>query len=93
MKVAPPSALEARSLHRFYRAGFEEPQASQWVSLAVQRGEFVVVTGSSASGKSTPLAGLPGMANPHGGGAETPTARTGCAYLVHRDTCTSKPNR
>src|SRR3977135_3466286 len=64
--VSPP-ALEASNLYRFYRAGDEETLALQGVSLTVQRGEFVAVTGPSGSGKSTLLACLAGMDNPDGG--------------------------
>jgi putative ABC transport system ATP-binding protein len=64
---AGPAAVEARSLYRFYRAGDEETLALQGVSLRVQRGEFVAVTGPSGSGKSTLLACLAGMDNPDGG--------------------------
>ena len=60
-------AVVARSLYRFYRAGDEETLALQGVSLTVQRGEFVAVTGPSGSGKSTLLACLAGMDNPDGG--------------------------
>jgi len=60
-------ALEARSLYRFYRSGDEEALALQGVSLTVQCGEFVAVTGPSGSGKSTLLACLAGMDNPDGG--------------------------
>ena len=67
MKVQPSPALEARSLYRFYRAGDEETLALQGVSLTVQGGEFVAVTGPSGSGKSTLLACLAGMDNPGGG--------------------------
>lgn len=66
-ELAPSPALEARSLYRFYRAGDEETLALQGVSLTVQRGEFVAVTGPSGSGKSTLLACLAGMDNPDGG--------------------------
>jgi putative ABC transport system ATP-binding protein len=62
-----PPALEARSLYRFYRAGDEETFALQGVSLRLERGEFVAVTGPSGSGKSTLLACLAGMDNPDGG--------------------------
>jgi putative ABC transport system ATP-binding protein len=62
-----PPALEARSLYRFYRAGDEETLALQGVSLRLERGEFVAVTGPSGSGKSTLLACLAGMDNPDGG--------------------------
>jgi putative ABC transport system ATP-binding protein len=65
--TAEPPAVQARSLYRFYRAGDEETLALQGVSLRVQRGEFVAVTGPSGSGKSTLLACLAGMDNPDGG--------------------------
>jgi putative ABC transport system ATP-binding protein len=64
---ATPPALEARSLYRFYRAGDEETLALQGVSLSLERGEFVAVTGPSGSGKSTLLACLAGMDTPDGG--------------------------
>ena len=61
------SALEARSLYRFFRAGDEETLALQGVSLTVARGEFVAVTGPSGSGKSTLLSCMAGMDDPDGG--------------------------
>jgi putative ABC transport system ATP-binding protein len=80
--TAEPAAVQARSLYRFYRAGDEETLALQGVSLTVQRGEFVAVTGPSGSGKSTLLACLAGMDNPGSGAAtsacyfSTPTCST-----------------
>ncbi len=60
-------ALEARDLYRFFRAGEEETLALRGVSLTVEAGEMVAVTGPSGSGKSTLLACLAGLDEPAGG--------------------------
>lgn len=68
IRDAPP-ALEARDLFRFFRAGDDETLALRGVSLSVERGEVVAVTGPSGSGKSTLLACLAGLDEPAGGSA------------------------
>jgi putative ABC transport system ATP-binding protein len=59
--------LEAHNLYRFYHAGDDETLALRGVSLAVDGGELVAVTGPSGSGKSTLLACLAGLDEPQGG--------------------------
>ncbi|MDX6721806.1 MAG: putative transport system ATP-binding protein, partial [Solirubrobacteraceae bacterium] len=59
--------LEAESLYRFFHAGDDETLALQGVSLELQRGEVVAVTGPSGSGKSTLLGCLAGLDEPDGG--------------------------
>ncbi len=61
------AALEGESLYRFFHAGDDETLALQGVTLAVEAGEMVAVTGPSGSGKSTLLACLAGLDEPDGG--------------------------
>ena len=61
------AVLEAESLYRFYHAGDDETLALQGVSMSVEAGEVVAVTGPSGSGKSTLLACLAGLDEPDGG--------------------------
>jgi putative ABC transport system ATP-binding protein len=61
------AALEAERLYRFFHAGDDETLALQGVSLTLQAGELVAVTGPSGSGKSTLLALLAGLDEPDGG--------------------------
>ena len=59
--------LEADRLFRFFHVGEEETLALRGVTLAVEPGELVAVTGPSGSGKSTLLACLAGLDEPDGG--------------------------
>ena len=59
--------LVADRLHRFFHAGNEETQALRGVSLEIEAGEVVTISGPSGSGKSTLLACLAGLDEPDGG--------------------------
>lgn len=61
------TAIAARDLYRFFRAGDEETLALRGISLSVAPGERLVVAGPSGSGKSTLLACLAGLDEPDGG--------------------------
>jgi putative ABC transport system ATP-binding protein len=61
------AVLDAQSLYRFFHAGEDETLALRGVSLALEPGELVAVSGPSGSGKSTLLACLAGLDEPDGG--------------------------
>ena len=65
--TTPASIVEAIDLYRFFHAGDDETLALRGVSLRLQAGEVVAVTGPSGSGKSTLLACLAGLDEPDGG--------------------------
>src|SRR5439155_8683749 len=64
---AMTAALEAERLYRFFHAGDDETLALRGVSLSLDRGEMVAVTGPSETGKSTLLNVLAGLDEPDGG--------------------------
>jgi putative ABC transport system ATP-binding protein len=59
--------LQAQDLYRFFHAGDDETLALRGVSVTLEPGEVVAVTGPSGSGKSTLLACLAGLDEPDGG--------------------------
>ena len=67
MGLSREPILEATDLYRFFHAGEHETLALRGVSLTVEAGEIVAVTGPSGSGKSTLLACLAGLDEPDGG--------------------------
>ncbi|MHB8659802.1 MAG: ABC transporter ATP-binding protein [Solirubrobacteraceae bacterium] len=69
------AVLEAHSLYRFFHAGEDETLALQGVSLALDPGDLVAVTGASGSGKSTLLGCLAGLDEPDGGSVIVAGAR------------------
>src|ERR1700736_4235989 len=77
--AAMSAVLEATDLYRFFHAGDDETLALRGVSLRVDDGEVLVVTGPSGSGKSTLLACLAGLDEPDGG-----SVRVGDTRLSHR---------
>ncbi|MEA2420050.1 MAG: putative transport system ATP-binding protein [Thermoleophilaceae bacterium] len=61
------AVLHAHDLYCFFHVGDDETLALQGVSLDVDAGELVAVTGPSGSGKSTLLSCLAGLDDPDGG--------------------------
>ena len=74
------AALDAQDLYRFYHSDDEETLALRGVSLIVEPGQIVAVTGPSGSGKSTLLACLAGLDDPDGG-----TVKVAGEVLSRRD--------
>lgn len=59
--------LEARKLTKVYNGGAQPVTVLDGVSLSVEKGEFVVITGDSGSGKTTLLSLLSGLDDPSDG--------------------------
>jgi putative ABC transport system ATP-binding protein len=68
-------ALQAFELYRFYHSEDDETAALRGVSLALNAGEFLALTGPSGSGKSTLLACMAGLDEPDGGHVEVMGSR------------------
>ena len=60
-------ALLVQDLYKIYKEGDIETVALRGANMAVQRGEFVAITGRSGAGKSTLLSLLGGLAVPSAG--------------------------
>jgi len=65
--VSGAPLVELRDVHRTYHRGDEVVEALRGVSLAVEAGDFLVVTGPSGSGKSTLLHIMAGLDRPSRG--------------------------
>lgn len=61
------SLLETRELAKFYSIGERRIKVLESVSLNIEKGEFVVISGSSGSGKTTLLSLLSGLDRPSSG--------------------------
>lgn len=61
------NVLETRELRKFYQTPSGEVRALDGVSISVEDGAFVSITGSSGSGKTTLLNMLGGLDDPTGG--------------------------
>lgn len=68
-RVSPdaPIVVETQDLTKRYKLGPEKVQALQNISIKIQQGEFVAITGESGSGKSTLLQLIGGLDKPSQG--------------------------
>jgi putative ABC transport system ATP-binding protein len=75
MSTASRPFIESRALSKIYLVGDVRVAALDDVSLAVEAGRFVAITGASGSGKSTLLNLLGGLDTPTAGTIEVDGAR------------------
>ncbi len=61
MTTSPETIIEARSVHKTYRADGNDVHALRGIDLTVQRGEMVSIMGPSGCGKTTLLNCLSGL--------------------------------
>src|ERR671921_820456 len=66
-RMAPPSIVSARDLHRRYGEGDAAVDALRGVSVDFAQGRFTAIMGPSGSGKSTLMNILAGLDRPTGG--------------------------
>ncbi len=57
--------IEARGIHKMYQNGQKEIRPLDGIDFTCEKGEFVLVTGRSGSGKTTFLNVLGGLTLPH----------------------------
>lgn len=62
-----PVVISTKNLARHYKVGKKRVEALRGVSIDIQQGEFVALTGASGSGKSTLLQSIGGLDKPSGG--------------------------
>jgi putative ABC transport system ATP-binding protein len=67
MEMSTSAVIEADRLFRFFHAGDDETVALAGVTMRIDEGELVAISGPSGSGKSTLLACLAGLDEPDGG--------------------------
>jgi putative ABC transport system ATP-binding protein len=82
--------LTADGIYRFFRSGEEETLALRGVSLSVNAGEILAVTGPSGSGKSTLLACLAGLDEPTAGTVRVAGERMSARPEVERASLRSR---
>lgn len=65
--VDAPVVISTKDLTRYYKVGRKRVDALRGISVDIQQGEFVALTGPSGSGKSTLLQSIGGLDKPSSG--------------------------